>query len=71
MYLLSEAAIGLDGLSLGRDLAPPLVVADLLASSSDTKSFTVRASLHPSGVSRISSATPAVYTRGNCTSDRS
>lgn len=60
MYLLSEAAVGLDGLSVGRDLAPPLVAAGLLASSSDTKSFTVRASLHPNGVNRILSATPAV-----------
>ena len=71
MYLLSEAAVGLGGLSLDRDLAPPLVVAGLLASSRDTNSFTVRASSHPSGVSRMSSATPAVYKRGNCTSDRS
>ena len=71
MYLLREEAVGLDGLSLGRDLAPPLVAAGLLASSNDTKSFTVRASLIPSGVNRMSSATPAVYKSGNCTSDKS
>lgn len=71
MYLLSEEAIGLDGLSVDRDLAPPLVAAGLLASNNDTKSFTVRASVHPSGVSRMSSATPALYKSGSCTSDRS
>jgi len=69
--LLSEAAVGSDGLSLGRDLVPPLVAVGLLTSSNDTKSFTVRASLYPSGVSRMSSAAPAVYKIGNCTSDRS
>ena len=71
MYLLSEDAIGLDGLSVDCDLAPPLVAAGLLASSNNIKSFTVRASLHPSGVSRMSSATPAVYNSGSCTSDKS
>lgn len=70
-HLLSEEAVGLDGLSLDRDLAPPLVAAGLLASSNDTKSFIVRASPNPNGVSRMSSATPAVYKSGNCTSDRS
>ena len=70
-HLLSEEAVGLDGLSPDRDLAPPLVAAGLLASSNDTNSFTLRASLNPSGVTRISSATPAVYTSGNCTRDKS
>jgi len=70
-YLLRDAAVWFDGLSVFRALAPPLVVAGLFASSNETNSFAEIASLNPSGVSRMSCAAPAVYTNGSWTNDRS